>query len=272
MKTVSIIIPLYNKEKYITDTLFSVDRQITNSLFTIEVVIVDDLSTDNSLNIVRDFKWKNPDILVKILRNESNLGTSASLNKALGQCTGDYIALLDADDVLLRYSIYSRFNALENNPDCDWISGLELRMEADGNLIVGREFVKYKIPNDYVEVINGILTGELFLPTSSLLFRSSIFNKIKWIDEMRSSPEFALCLMTALEKHKLLVLNEYVAVYRYHAEGSPDSLFQVSKSNGQKVKDFTLLKEYLDNKLTEQQSELLVTWIEKWKSEQLQQV
>ncbi|CAG1020953.1 partial heptose III glucuronosyltransferase, partial [Patescibacteria group bacterium] len=166
MKKVSVLIPLYNKENFILETIFSVDRQITKDVFKIEVIIVNDCSTDRSLEIVKDYIWKNENVEVKIIENEVNLGPSASLNKALEVLSGDYVALLDADDVLTRYSLHSRFNALEKSNEYDWLSGLELRMEANGNIIVGREFVKYNPPVEQKEIINGLLTGELFLPTS----------------------------------------------------------------------------------------------------------
>ncbi len=269
MKKVSVLIPLYNKENFILETIFSVDRQITKDAFKIEVIIVNDCSTDRSLEVVKDYIWKNENVEVKIIENEVNLGPSASLNKALEVLSGDYVALLDADDVLTRYSLHSRFNALEKGNEYDWLSGLELRMEANGNIIVGREFVKYNPPVEQKEIINGLLTGELFLPTSSLFFKSKIFKNIKWIDSMRSSPEFALCIMVALAQFKLLLIEEYVAIYRYHQEGSSESLYQITKSNGQKVKDFTTLKLYLESKLTKDQNKYLDVWINKWKQEQL---
>ena len=86
----SVIIPLYNKEKYITDTLNSALNQ---SFQDFEVIIVDDGSTDESLEVVSRFQ----DPRIKIYKQE-NQGASVARNYGISQSQSDLIALLDADD------------------------------------------------------------------------------------------------------------------------------------------------------------------------------
>ena len=76
MAKASIIIPVYNKEKYLKDTLISVDKQTEDDL---EVIIVDDASTDNSLDIINDFK-DNTKKSVGVFKNEKNQGVVYSRN------------------------------------------------------------------------------------------------------------------------------------------------------------------------------------------------
>ena len=87
----SVVIPLYNKEKYVEQTLKSVVGQTYQNF---EVVIVNDCSTDNSVDVVKDID----DHRIKIIEHSENKGLSASRNTGINAATYPYIAFLDADD------------------------------------------------------------------------------------------------------------------------------------------------------------------------------
>lgn len=89
---VSIIIPAYNTEQYIEQALRSA---LDQTLQSIEVLLVDDASTDKTLDIARQFA---DDPRLRILTNPHNLGVSASRNHALAEATGTWVAVLDSDD------------------------------------------------------------------------------------------------------------------------------------------------------------------------------
>ena len=89
---VSIIMPLYNCEKYVKDAISSV---ISQTFTNWELIIVDDYSSDNSINIVNSIKDKR----IKLLQNKKNIGAALSRNKALKTANGRWIAFLDSDDV-----------------------------------------------------------------------------------------------------------------------------------------------------------------------------
>ena len=91
---VSIVTPMYNSEKFIGDTIESV---IAQSYDKWEMIIVDDKSTDSSVDIVENVILKNKKI--KLIKNEKNEGAAVSRNIALGHTCGEYIAFLDADDI-----------------------------------------------------------------------------------------------------------------------------------------------------------------------------
>ncbi|MFV9552128.1 glycosyltransferase family 2 protein [Algibacter sp. PT7-4] len=94
----SIIIPLYNKEKYIKDTLNSILSQTFNDF---EIIIIDDGSTDNSFKIASEFK----DERIQIIR-QNNTGVSIARNNGIKVSKGKYIALLDADDTWYTNHLY----------------------------------------------------------------------------------------------------------------------------------------------------------------------
>lgn len=88
---VSVIIPAYNTEKYLAQALSSALNQ---TLTNIEVIVVNDLSTDNTLKIAKSFN----DSRLKVLSHEKNMGAGAARNTALNAATGKWIAVLDSDD------------------------------------------------------------------------------------------------------------------------------------------------------------------------------
>ena len=102
---VSILIPAFNAEKWITDAVkSSLDQTWENK----EVVIVDDGSSDHTYKIAKRFESR----IVKVIRQD-NLGASAARNKALSYAQGDYIQWLDADDILAPEKISYQLKNLE---------------------------------------------------------------------------------------------------------------------------------------------------------------
>ncbi|MEI8176248.1 MAG: glycosyltransferase [Candidatus Omnitrophota bacterium] len=87
---ISVIIPLYNKERYIARAIWSVLRQ-TYQLF--ELIVINDGSTDGSLEVVSNFK----DARIRVI-TQANAGVSAARNRGAAESSYDYIAFLDADD------------------------------------------------------------------------------------------------------------------------------------------------------------------------------
>lgn len=113
---VSILIPVYKAEKYISQCLESVLRQTYNNL---EIIIVDDASPDNSIAIAESLIQKNENKFdIKILHNEKNKGIAETRNTLLDHATGDYILFVDSDDYIEIDAIDSLANIV-NKADCD---------------------------------------------------------------------------------------------------------------------------------------------------------
>lgn len=89
----SVIIPCYNVEKYLSKCIDSV---IDNHLEDLEIILVNDGSKDNTINIINDYKNKYPNIIEVI--DQKNQGLSMARNAGIEKATGDYITFLDSDD------------------------------------------------------------------------------------------------------------------------------------------------------------------------------
>ena len=93
MPKVSVIVPMYNVEKYVSKCLDSLQKQ---TLKDIEIICVDDLSTDSTVNIVANLSKQ--DNRIKLIKNEINVGAAITRNNGLEIATGEYIYFIDSDD------------------------------------------------------------------------------------------------------------------------------------------------------------------------------
>ncbi|NJR40477.1 MAG: glycosyltransferase family 2 protein [Leptolyngbyaceae cyanobacterium CSU_1_4] len=108
MKKVSVIIPVYNVEPYIAQTLESVLAQTYTNL---EIIIIDDETPDRSIDICRRYS----DPRIQIIQ-QKNRGLAGARNTGIRHATGDYIALLDSDDLWLPHKLQRQVEHLEASP------------------------------------------------------------------------------------------------------------------------------------------------------------
>ena len=108
MKKVSIIIPVYNSAKYITQCIESVINQTYKN---IEIIIIDDNSTDESIEIIKKIKDKR----IKLISIKQNKGVANARNTGIKKATGDYICFLDSDDYWYKNKIEKQIDFIEKN-------------------------------------------------------------------------------------------------------------------------------------------------------------
>ena len=151
---VSVAIPVYNQQRYITETLLSALNQKTD--FDYEIVVGDDCSTDDTRSILADFKQKYPQ-KINIIYNEKNIGSLLNEKSVLDHCKGKYIALLDGDDLFFNEKKLQRqYDFLENNPQYGVV-------HSDARLLIEDELSESKVfdsINDYFH--REIKVGDVF--------------------------------------------------------------------------------------------------------------
>lgn len=152
MPKVSIIIPVYNAEKYIGKCLDSILNQTYKN---IEVIVVNDGSTDNSEEIIKQYT-KNEKYNIKYFKNE-NRGVSFSRNFGVNYAEGDYIFFVDADDYLDEKLLYNIQNEMEK----------------------GIDIIKFKAKKVDSK---GTILEEIFVPSFDIISGEEAFEKLKYDD------------------------------------------------------------------------------------------
>jgi glycosyltransferase involved in cell wall biosynthesis len=108
---VSVILPVFNADKYVREALESVLSQTYKN---IELICINDQSTDNSLSILESFGDK-----IILINNENNCGTAESRNKGIRLARGEYLAFIDNDDLWKSNKLEVQLNQFRNNPALD---------------------------------------------------------------------------------------------------------------------------------------------------------
>ncbi len=125
---ISVIMSVYNGERYLRDAIDSILQQTFTDF---EFIIVDDASTDSSLSIIRGY----PDSRIRVIANGENIGLTRSLNKAIEQARGEYIARQDADDISLPARFQEQISYLEKHPDVVMLGTSVYRIDEEGRVV-----------------------------------------------------------------------------------------------------------------------------------------
>lgn len=122
---VSVVLPCYNAEAYIDDAVNSMLQQTYRNL---EVIVVNDASTDNSLQKLKAITDKR----LQVITNKTNLGYPGSMNHGIAKAKGKYIARMDADDICTPDRIAMQVALHEQNPNCAFVSSKRCLLSPNG--------------------------------------------------------------------------------------------------------------------------------------------
>ncbi|MFH1401631.1 MAG: glycosyltransferase [Parcubacteria group bacterium] len=129
MPKISVYTPTYNCARYLKTAINSILKQTYQDF---ELIIIDDASSDNTCDILDDYK-NNPKI--KIFRNEKNIGFVRSAIRAIEKANGEYIMRLDADDYLDENALFVMANILDNHPEFGMVYPDYFEIDEKGNII-----------------------------------------------------------------------------------------------------------------------------------------
>ncbi|MBM3210404.1 glycosyltransferase [Candidatus Saccharibacteria bacterium] len=126
---VSVIIPAYNAEAYISNAIQSIVEQTFQSF---EVIIIDDASSDTTYDIAR--AWNLRDTRVQVYRNKKNLGIGANRSKGIELAKGEYICWQDADDISLPNRLEQQVSFLDAHKDVGIVGGFITLFDSHGDI------------------------------------------------------------------------------------------------------------------------------------------
>ncbi len=243
MPKFSVVISVFNKEKYIADTLKSVFAQTFTDF---EVVILNDGSTDNSEAEILKFN----DSRIRYFSKE-NQGAGAARNFVIKKALHDYIALLDADDYWHPYYLEEQVNLINKFPN-ESVFATAIEIEKKGKIYPSVYSVHNLVPNE-IQIVNFFSASFLnsILTSSSTVLNKFVFSNIGYYDpSIKSGQDTDLWIRLGLE-YPVVFLNKSCAVYRYALESLSNSKLKVSqKASFEKFELFEknnpALKKFLD--------------------------
>lgn len=224
MPKVSVILPVYNSEKYLKQSIKSI---LDQSFSDFEIIAINDGSIDNSLSILDSFHDKR----IKIFHNIKNIGISASLNFGIQNSSGEYIARMDSDDICLSNRLKNQTYFLDQNLNVD---------------IVGSYFKTfgYTIPRKICPPLqdNQIKAGLLFNavlghPVVMMRKESFLSNKLKYDSNYDGAEDYELWVRSS---SKLCFANipQVLLLYRIHPKqiSSGNRLKQINIADSIRLK------------------------------------
>ncbi|TXE08096.1 glycosyltransferase family 2 protein [Seonamhaeicola algicola] len=220
----SVVIPLYNKQEYIQETINSVLNQTFQDF---EIIVINDGSTDNSLKIIEQIQNNR----VKII-NQENKGLSAARNVGIKNAKANYIAFLDADDLWCKDFLESIFHLIEtyNNE----------KVFATNFKSFNKKNIPFLKPNNCKKcrnylVTNYFSTNKNLYASSSLVCNRIVFNTVGYFDETINYGEeedFAIRCFLRFN----LVYNQNIKVYRL--DGIKNQLTAPQKNSNRIIPDY----------------------------------
>lgn len=197
MANISVIIPMFNAEATICRALESVKNQKYGGSF--EILVVNDGSTDQSAAVVEAYRAQNPQMNI-VLIQQQNQGVSAARNTAMKVATGDYLALLDADDEWLPAKTAKQMAFLENE-DIDFITSLwnDERIVFPYSIDKQRGLVEINLKKLLLKI-----TGQ----TSTAIFKRKILSNTGCFDPAQRYAEDANFWMRISAHNKMYLLPE----------------------------------------------------------------
>ena len=172
MPKVSVIVPVYNVEKYIGRCIESIQKQ---TLTDWELILVDDCSPDNSIEIIQEYAKKDSRIIVK--RHDVNHGPMIARRWGDAIASGEYITYCDGDDMLPDNALELLYNAA-SEMGADIVSGNMTYVSINGSKKVFKSTLKYG--NDRISAFKSLLRGELLHNLCSKLFKASLLKDYEY--------------------------------------------------------------------------------------------
>jgi glycosyltransferase involved in cell wall biosynthesis len=209
---VSVIVPIYNQAPFIRET---VDSALAQDYANLELLLSDDGSTDGTTDILREYAARDPE-RVKLVASERNTGIAGAFNRALDAHTGEYIAWLGGDDVMLPGKLSRQVAALEARPEVIGCCHDAEVFDSDSGAPYGRFTEVYNgcrgVRNGGVELL--LDPGYLMLP-STMMVRSSAVGGLRFDPRIRVSNDW-LFDIELFRRGQIVGLDDVLARYRRH--------------------------------------------------------
>jgi len=232
---VSVIMPTWNGERFLRP---AIDSVLSQTFTDFELIVIDDASTDNTPRILADYK----DDRLVVITNERNLGIAGATNRGLVEARGEYVALLDHDDISLPHRLQTEVEYLDSHPEIALVG-------SDATLIDHEGAPQAKTPalgiwanrqnlqsQDDLDLKWDVLFGCPFYHVSVMVRRSAIVD----VGGYRRDPSFQCAqdfelLSRLATRYRVANLNDILVLWRRHPEAAGRRYSERQQSSNQSI-------------------------------------
>lgn len=238
MPKISVIIPVYNAEKYLSDAIESVIEQTYDDW---EIVAVNDGSTDSSPVILKTYEKRYP-TKIRVI-HQSNSGLSAARNVAIAASRGEYVAFLDADDLWLPEKIDEQIRVLSTNTDVGLVYSdvydLKKGKLKKRRRVIGRGMFRGNVLEP--------LFYHNFIPILSAMVRKSVLEDCGFFDmNLYGTQDYDLWMRIA-EKYQIDFIDHQLAIYRIHEQNMCANVEKMEREHFELMERWVKKKPYLSS-------------------------
>lgn len=233
---ISIVMPVYNSEKFVEQAIRSL---LVQTFMDFELIIVDDGSTDGSTDIVKQFD----DERIRVFTNDKNQGIVYSRNRGLAEIRGRFYAPFDSDDVAVPHKFQKQISFLKQNPDIAMTGSWARLMDKTGKP-TGERWKLGANPN----TIPSIMLFRNYFVHSSLLVRRKAIETVVYQEGLDVVEDYRFCADLSFQ-HKVCNYPEYLIDYRVHGKSAMRS--DDKRMRNQDIKIYRYLFRRLGMELSE---------------------
>lgn len=203
----SVIIPIYNVEEYLAETIESVINQTVGFEKNIQIILVNDGSPDNSEKICLDYVEKYPDNITYV--KQKNAGVSAARNKGLEYATGEYINFLDSDDIWEKNAFKKALNMFNNHNEIDVVAFRQKYFEAS----TAYPSLDFKFDRDkIIDIFEDY--DHIQLSVTSAFVRQSSIENVRFDTRVKISEDAKFLFEIVFKKCKMGIISSSLYLYR----------------------------------------------------------
>lgn len=226
MPKVSVVMPVYNAERFLKEAMDSILGQTFSDF---EFIIIDDASTDSSVDIIRSYN----DSRIRFYQNEINKGVAATLNRGLDLANGEYIARMDSDDISLPERLYEQVQYMDIHKD--------IAVIGCGVRLFGAKSEIRLFSEESVQLNVDLLFNSCFAHPS-VMMRASIFGKegFHYDDNFSAMEDYELWVRT-IERYRIATIPSILLKYRIHSNQVSQCITTKLMSQMRKLKERQVL-------------------------------
>jgi glycosyltransferase involved in cell wall biosynthesis len=212
---VSVVIPVYNHERFVGA---AIDSVLSQTVRVREIICIDDGSTDSSAQVLEAITAQHPDVR---FWSRSNQGANRTINDGIREARGRFVAILNSDDLYHPERLRRCLAVLDEHPDVTAVATGISFVDEHGNTI---RYPWYEETHAFYEQIGdlglALVNGNFLMTTSNIVARLTVFDEMGGFDDLRYAHDLDFFLRLVAYGKRLVVLPEPLLTYRVHGSNT----------------------------------------------------